>query len=181
MKIFFLSLSLLTFGLISVSSVDARDLTYRAGVGYSQMGMYVVPENGTSANAQYVQMNGVLATYGIAQDLHAGVFFGFQNKLDMSAMGVVGRYDFQRLISRDASIWNHLNLFTQVAFLTKMGRKQEAGINLQVPNLGFEVLPFERNNFALATSFGLVIDFLKKNSITMTQGQFGDVSVRYYF
>lgn len=177
------SLSLLLLGLsfllIASSSANARDLTYRLGVGYSQMSYSVRAK--AAPDSTLVQNHGLTATYGIAPDMHAGLWFGFSSNFDNAAIGPVFRYDIQRLFNRDTVVWNYLNLFVQGAFLAKVGAEQKKGITFHAPTIGFEVLPFERNNFAISTTAGLVIDFVDKNKISFTQGQFGDVSVKYYF
>jgi len=176
------SLSLLTLSLpfiFCLQSADARDLTYRLGVGYQEMSQSVRDKAATDSTL--VQLHGLSVSYGIAQDMHAGVWFGFANNFDTAAVGPYFRYDLQRMFNRDTVVWNYLNIYLQVAFLGKMGAEQKKGITLHLPTLGFEILPFERNNFAIGTSAGVVIDFVDKNKISFTQGQFGDVNVKYYF
>lgn len=181
MKNFSISLSI-SLGLIVFmhSESEARDLTYRLGVGYAQMSQSVRTPEG-AADSVLTEIHGLHVTYGIANDMHAGIWFGFASNFDVAAVGPTFRYDLQRLINRDATIWNYLNIFTQVAFLGKIGKEQKKGIALHLPYIGFEILPFERLNFALSTGAGLIIDFVDKNKFNFTQSQFGDVGIRYYF
>ncbi len=169
----------LGFGFIFIQSVQARDLTYKVGAGYAQSTIGV--KDKTTNAVTLTQLNGLQVTYGVAKDLQAGAYFGFQRNFKTAAVGPFIRYDFQRLISRDATIWKHLNLFTQVAFLTKLGSAQKKGITVQSPYLGFEILPFDQNNFALQTGAGVVFDMVDKTQISFTSGMFGDVGVKYYF
>jgi hypothetical protein len=161
------------------SAVEARDLTYRMGVGFAQQSMSFVPSGLSSGTRS--QLSGVHASYGLAADMQAGIFFGFQDSFDIAAMGPTFRYDLQRLLSRDSSIWNHLNIFSQVSFLVKFGSEIEKGVTLHLPFIGFEILPFEKNNFAISTSMGLMIDMMDETNLSFNQAQFGDLSVRYYF
>jgi hypothetical protein len=161
------------------SSIFARDLTYKFGAGYRQVSTTArVNDDGTSPG-QHV--NGLQLTYGVAHDLQIGTFFGFVSNFDFTMLGPTVRYDLQRLINRDASVWSNLHLFTEFAFFAKFGGNSKAGITLHAPYLGFEILPFGANNFAISTQAGLVIDFVKKNRIGFTQGMFGDVGIKYYF
>jgi hypothetical protein len=163
-----------------VGETQARDLTYRLGVGYAQMSQYFV-EDSQNGRRELIQLNGIQATYGIARDMQVGAWFGMKEGFDVAGAGGLFRYDFQRLFSRDASLWDHLNLFGQVAMIAKLGSEQKSGVSLHAPTLGFEIMPFTRNQLAIATSFGLVIDFGGESNMSMTQSQFGDVGIRYYF
>jgi len=172
-----------TFGFVSslavTSPAEARDLTYRLGVGYSQMS-HSVRQKGATSSA-LTEGHGLNVSYGVARDMQVGVWFGFADNFKQAALGPTFRYDLQRLINRDATIWNYLNIFTQASFLAKIGSDQKKGIALHLPYIGFEILPFERLNFAISTSAGLIIDFVDKNKLNFTQAKFGDVGVRYYF
>jgi hypothetical protein len=178
-KVFSLLASCFVTTLALNSAVEARDLTYRMGVGFAQQSMSFV-SSGLNTGTRS-QLSGVHASYGLAADMQAGIFFGFQDNFDIAAMGPTFRYDLQRLLSRDSSIWNHLNIFSQVSFLVKFGSEIEKGVTLHLPFIGFEILPFEKNNFAISTSMGLMIDLMDETNISFNQAQFGDLSVRYYF
>jgi hypothetical protein len=176
----FTTFSILSFSLVlSSTTTEARDLTYRLGVGYSQMSHSVRPKAATTS--ALTEGHGLHVTYGVATDMHAGLWFGFADNFKQAAVGPTFRYDLQRLINRDATIWNYVNIFAQVAFLGKIGSDQKKGIALHLPYLGFEILPFDRVNLAISTSAGLIVDFVDKNKINFTQSKFGDVGVRYYF
>ncbi len=164
---------------ISSISVSARDLSYRLGAGYSQMSYSVRNDGATTSSL--TQGSGINMSYGLAQDFQAGVFFGFADSFDSTAVGPYFRYDIQRLVNTDTLIWNHLNLFIQAAFLMKFGNAIKEGATIQAPTIGFEILPFERNNFAIGSQAGLIIDFVDKNKMNFTRGQLGDVFVKYYF
>ncbi|MDB5036534.1 MAG: hypothetical protein JWQ35_62 [Bacteriovoracaceae bacterium] len=170
------SLSLFVF---SYQFLEARDLTYKFGVGYQESYTTArVNDDGTSAPAH---INGLAASYGVSRELQLGAFFGFVQNFDFTMVGPTLRYNFQRLINRDATVWNNLNLFAELAFLAKFGGKSKGGITIHAPSLGFEILPFTSNNFAISTSAGLVFDFVEKNKMGFTQGLLGDLGVRYYF
>lgn len=168
------------FGLfVFVSNLQARDLTYKFGVGYQQSYTNAhVKDDGTFPSEQ---VNGLAVTYGAAQDLQLGGFFGFMPNFDFAMMGPTVRYNIQRLINRDAGIWDHLNLYVKTAFLAKFGGESKGGITIHAPYLGFEVLPFSSNHFAISSEAGLVIDFVKKNRLGFSQGLLGDLGIKYYF
>jgi len=161
------------------STLSARDLTYRLGVGYSQRSIYAVQEG--AKTGALTQLNGIEASFGLAKDMQAMAWFGFSPAMDYTATGVGFRYDLQRLFNQDASIWQNLNIFAMVDFMAKIGKDQEKGVSLRVPAIGFEVLPFDRNNFAISTNFGLLMDFGGESKLSLSGGQFGDVGVKYYF
>ena len=180
MKKFSLLLSVVSgLTLMAQEGLQARDLTYRLGVGFAQQSMSFVPKGGSVGQSS--QLSGVHASYGLAADMQAGLFFGFRDGFDVAAMGPTFRYDLHRLFSRDATIWTHLNIFSQASFLVKFGSDIEKGVTLHLPSIGFEIMPFEKNNFAVSTSFGLVMDFMDDTNFGFNQAQFGDLSFRYYF
>jgi hypothetical protein len=165
--------------LLAVSHLEARDLTYKFGVGYRQAYTNAhVKDDGTFPSEQ---VSGLQLSYGAAQDLQLGGFFGFMPNFDFAMMGPTVRYNIQRLINRDSTIWNHLNLFVATAFLAKFGGESKGGITIHAPYLGIEILPFSTNNLAISTEAGLVIDFVKKNRVGFTQGLLGDLGIKYYF
>lgn len=171
----------LSFVLLTFSSLEARDLTYKIGAGYKQIYSNGFVDDDTKTTLAPNQLNGIVLSYGIAPDLQVEGYFGFSRSFDSFATGPTLRYDFQRLISRNASIWNYLNLFTQLGFFVKAGTEVEAGIILQAPYFGFEVLPFSQNDFAIQTGAGLTVDLVEDNSLGFTDGMFGDVGVKFYF
>lgn len=176
------SLAALSFLAISFSraEVDARDLTYKFGVGYKQAytGAYV-RDNGGGTTAE--QVHGLQASFGIARDLQLGAFFGFLSDFNLLLVGPSVRYELQRLISRDAAVWNYLHLYAEAAFLGKFGKEAKAGVTLHAPYIGFEILPFSENHFAIHTGAGLVLDFGGNTEVSFTQGLLGDLGVKYYF
>ncbi|PIR23262.1 MAG: hypothetical protein COV44_03720 [Deltaproteobacteria bacterium CG11_big_fil_rev_8_21_14_0_20_45_16] len=167
--------------LVSFNFVEARDLTYKFGIGYQQMSTNGFVPDGTTRSANPEQLNGVAATYGIAKDIQVGGYFGFHRDFDSFLAGPTFRYDFERLIVRDPSVWRYLNIYGQVGFFIKAGGDVETGITLHAPTIGLEILPFESNDLAILSSAGAVIDFMEDNSIGFTNGMFGDVGVRLYF
>lgn len=177
----FLFVSGLVFLTAALSGIEARDLTYKFGVGYRQAFTNIFVGKGTHADQENVQMNGLEASYGLAKDIQVGAFYGFGGNFHRNLLGPKLRYDFHRLFNRDAAVWNHLNLFTEVSFLVKYGSRVETGITMHAPDIGFEILPFDNNNFAILTAAGLVIDMNKTNRVGFTNGMFGDVGVKYYF
>jgi|GEM_PF-3896246 len=182
MRTFYItSISILVFGLSGLaSSAQARNLTYKYGFGYQQVySNGFVADNGGGSSA--TQLNGMTATYSLAKDMQAGAYFGFERNFDAFMAGPTFRYDFQRLIHRDFSLWNHLNLFVQTALLIKAGRQTKTGLVLQVPDLGFEVFPFSNNDFSILSMAGLTVYLMEDNMIGITNGMFGDVGLRYYF
>lgn len=177
---FFSFLGLL-FVTLCFSSLEARDLTYRFGAGYQQIFTNgFVPDGGNSVGAP-TQLNGISASYGIARDMHIEAFAGFQQTFDLFVLGPGFRYDFQRLIYRDLSVWRYLNMYVKAAFMLKGGDQVETGIVMHLPYVGFEVLPFDSNNFAIHTSAGVAIDLLEDSQVGFTDGMFGDVGVKMYF
>jgi hypothetical protein len=175
-----LAFSVSTFVLFSSTSVTARDVTYKFGAGYRQAYTNALIDK-TTMVAAATQVNGLEVTYGIAKDMQAGAFFGTTGNMDATLLGPTFRYDFQRLIARDAEVWRHLNIFAEIAFLAKFGKEIKSGVTLHAPYVGFEILPFANNNFAILTAAGAAIDFVERNKIGFTQGMFGDVGVKYYF
>ena len=174
----FLSLNVLV--LIALEQAQARDLTYKIGAGYSQVFTNAfVLKDGTDGVPR--QLNGIMASYGIAQDLQVGGYFGFEDNFDHFMAGPFIRYDVHRLFNRELMMWNHLNIFVQTAFFIRTGGQVETGITLQAPYVGFEVFTFSNNFFSIQTAAGVVIDFMKDNAIGFTNGMFGDVGVKYYF
>lgn len=166
--------------LFFAQSLMARDLSYKFSTGYRQVYTSAkVPKN-TKDGTPY-QVNGVEFTYGVAKDLQIGGYAGFNEGFDFVMMGPTFRYDIQRLINREASIWQHLNLFTEIKFLAKMGGESESGITIHAPYIGAEIFPFAENNFAISSSAGLVIDFVKDNKLGFTNAMLGDLGLRYYF
>lgn len=174
-----LLLSVISFCVSGFAQVEARDLTYKVGLGYQQAftGAYVRDSGVSSAE----QIHGLQASFGIARDLQLGAYFGFLGDLDLIMVGPSIRYELQRLISRDAAVWNHLHLYTEVSFLGKFGKDAEAGVTLHAPYIGFEILPFSENHFAIHTGAGLVLDFGGNAELSFTQGLLGDLGVKYYF
>lgn len=173
------SLSILAIVSIFSTQAIARDLTYRLGIGYSQATYYYIADQGGGESLSQAQ--GLDVSYGIAKDTQVGGFFGFTNNFDITLVGATVRYDIQGLINRDSMTWNYLNIFLKGGVYAKLGTEQAKGITIHMPAFGFEILPFERNNFAVGTTFGLIWDFKKKNKINLTQAQFGDLSIKYYF
>lgn len=166
--------------LVSSSQLEARDLTYKIGVGYSQVfSNSIVPEGQDKGEPS--QFNALIGSYGIARDMQIGAFLGFQDNFDIFTVGPYFRYDVHRLLSRDFAAWNHLNIFVQTAFLVKAGDAIKTGLLLQAPYIGFEILPFSSNNFAIQTAAGVVVDLMEDNSVGFTNGIFGDLGVKYYF
>jgi len=174
-----LSFSFLALSTLVSTSIMARDLTYKFGMGYRQTTSTWVDES-TNVPTR-LQLNGVEVSYTLAQDLTVSGFFGTERNLNFMAAGPKLRYDLQRLISRDSLAWQYLHLFTEVVFLAKFGDDAKSGVTIHAPDIGFEVFPFTNNNFAILTSAGLVIDFGGRKSVGFTQGIFGDVGVKYYF
>src|SRR5258708_5178838 len=101
--------------LISIS-VEARDLSYKFGVGYREAFTTARVNDDAGPTAAPTQINGLEATYGITRDVLLGGFFGFVENFNFAMMGPTVRYNFERLINRDATIWNNLHLFTEVSF-----------------------------------------------------------------
>ncbi len=180
----YLNLSVFTaaitlFGLVSTGT-EARDLTYKFGAGYKQVFTNgFVNKAGVKQNAE--QLNGFTMSYGIARDFQIEANFAMKRNFDAFLVGPAVRYDIQRLLSESLAAWNHLNIFTQVSFLMKAGDKVKTGIVIQAPYLGFEILPFESNDFAINAAGGFAFDFMQKNMIGFTNGMFGDVGLKYYF
>jgi len=162
------------------SSSEARDLSYKFGAGYKQ-----VYTNGfvnkAGAKLGSEQLNGLSFSYGIARDFQVEATFAMKRNFDAFLVGPAIRYDIQRLLSESLAAWNHLNIYTQVAFLMKAGDEVKTGILLQAPYLGFEILPFESNDFAINASGGFAFDLMEENMIGFTNGMFGDVGIKYYF
>ncbi|MBN8555031.1 MAG: hypothetical protein J0L93_06260 [Deltaproteobacteria bacterium] len=170
-----------SLGFILLTSVThARDLTYKFGAGYRQAYTNSLVNKDTRAVTDK-QMNGLEFTYGIAKDMQIGAFFGTTGNMNASLLGPKFRYNIERLFSRDETVWKHLNIFAELAFLAKLGKEIKSGITLHAPYLGFEVFPFSENNFSILTAAGASIDFGTQNRIGFTQGMFGDVGVKYYF
>lgn len=167
-------------GVLLATSLEARDLTYKIGAGYAQMYTNSLRDKKTNTVSD-AQIHGLQASMGIARDMHIGAFFGFKPNFGAMLIGPSFRYDFQRLISRDNAIWEHVNLFGQVAFLAKLGGDYKRGITIHAPTLGVEILPFSNNNLAFHSSAGCVIDLVDKSKIGFTQGLLGDLGVKYYF
>jgi len=175
-KLFFLST---VCGLFFTTTLDARDLTYKIGAGYKQ-----VYTNGFAKGEEVsgpTQVHGLVGSYGIASDLMIEAFLGFTPNFNQFVMGPSLRYDFHRLLVREARFWEHLNLFAQASFFIKGGSDSDMGIVMQLPYVGFEIFPFSGNNFAIQTAAGVTIDLISKNRFGLTQGMFGDVGVKYYF
>ena len=176
----FISLSVFSMTLILATSAEARDLRYKIGAGYQQVySSSLVPDGGTEGAP--AQWNSIVASYGIANDMSVEATFGYAQKFNSVIVGPAFRYDIQRLLSRNFVAWEYLNIFVKGAFLLKTGKDIETGITLHLPYAGFEILPFKDNGFAISTSAGVVIDFVKDTSVGFTNSQFGDVGVRYYF
>ena len=108
-------------------------------------------------------------------------FFGMTRNFHQFMVGPSFRYDFHRALIRDSRFWEHLNIFASTSFFFKGGSEVESGVTLQLPYLGFEIFPFRDSHFAIQSSAGVTIDFVKKSMIGFTQGMFGDVGLRYYF
>lgn len=162
-----------------VLQTEARELTYKFGVGYRQATTNARVDDSKAATA--TQLNGLEGIYGISNDLYAGAFFGFEPNFNFVMVGPKLRYDIHRLINRELEIWSSLNIFVEAAFLAKFGRETKGGLTIHAPYLGFEIFPFTANNFSISTSAGLVLDFVQKNRIGFTNGMFGDVGVKYFF
>jgi len=180
----FLNLSLLaavfTLFSTSYSATEARDLTYKFGAGYKQVFTNgFVNKAGVKQGSE--QLNGLTMSYGIARDFQIEATFAMKRNFDAFMVGPAVRYDIQRLLSESLAAWNHLNIYTQVAFLMKAGDEVKTGIVLQAPYLGFEILPFESNDFAINASGGFAFDLMEENMIGFTNGMFGDVGLKYYF
>ncbi len=176
------TLGVLTSGIlmsIVATPLFARDLTYKVGLGYRQATTVQV-DKATNAERR-IQLNGLDLSLGVGPDLHLGLYFGAEPNLDFAALGPKVRYDMQRLIDRDNAVWTYLNIFLEGAFMAKFGRESKAGVTIHAPYLGFEIMPFANNGFAILTSAGAVFDFVAKNRVGFTQGMFGDVGVKYYF
>lgn len=166
--------------LSSSASVEARDLTYKFGVGYKQVFTNgFVAENGAVGGAE--QLNGIHVSYGIARDFHVDVNFATRKNFDAFVLGPSVRYEIHRLVSQSLAAWNHLNIFVQSGFMVKAGDKVKTGLVLQLPYIGFDILPFEANDFAITASAGFAFDLLEENMIGFTNGMFGDVGLKYYF
>ena len=166
--------------LVTPFSLSARLLTYKTGFGYRQAYTNAMVDQGSNT-IQSRQVNGLEITYGVAPDMQAGFYMGFLGNFDFTLFGPKFRYNIERLLSRDEGTWKYLNLFVEGAFLGKFGGKTKSGLTLHLPYMGFEVLPFADNNFAISTSAGLVVDLIQENRIGFTNGIVGDVGVKYYF
>jgi hypothetical protein len=167
-------------GASSLGSIEARDMSYKFGFGFKQ-----VYSNGfvnkNDAESGSIQLNGLNVSYGLARDFQVDVSFAVNRNFDSFILGPGIRYDIQRLLSESLAAWNYLNIFVQASFFIKSGDKVKTGVLVHAPYLGFELLPFEANDFAVQASAGLAFDFLKKNRFGFTQGMFGDVGLKYYF
>ncbi len=170
-----------SFLVLASEYASARDMTYKFGLGYRQSFTNAVVADAPGNPSEPAQINGLEANYGIAKDLAAGLFFGFTENFHFVSLGPTLRFELQRLINRESSVWDHLNIFTELKFLAKFGSEAKAGITIHAPYLGVEIFPFKENNFALGSSAGLVIDFVEKNRVGFTQGILGDLGLRYYF
>lgn len=168
--------SLLFFG---QGDLQARDLTYKYGVGYKQVSTNGFVVNGVAQEPS--QINGLSVSYGIARDMMVEGFFGMTKNFNQFMVGPSFRYDLHRLIVRDSRFWDHLNLFALASFLYKGGSDVDSGITLQLPNVGVEIFPFRDTHFAIHSSAGVNIDFVEKSEIGFTQGMFGDVGLKLYF
>lgn len=173
-------LCIVTAILVSSGSF-ARDLTYKFGVGYKQIYTNGFVDDTTKAMGAPQQLNALQFSYGLAKDFQVGAVFGFQRDFDAFMAGPSIRYDLQRLIYRDAFLWDYLNIFTQAAFLLKSGGDVKTGLTLHLPYIGFEIMPFKEVNFAIESSAGLTIDLLEKSALGFTNSMFGDVGLRFYF
>jgi len=161
-------------------ALSARDVNYKFSAGYKQV--YTngfVAESGQKLSSQ--QLNGVVASYGLAPDIHLGAYFGLERNFDAFILGPLFRYHFERLIYRNPSAWRYLNLFTDFGFFIKSGDDVETSLLIHAPSVGFEIFPFSEVDFAIETSAGLVIDLIEESMIGFTDGMFGDVGVRFYF
>jgi hypothetical protein len=170
---------LVLVGFFSIPQLEARDLTYKFGTGFRQS--YTGARVSDAGVVTAEQVSGLEVSFGFAPDLLLGGFVGFLPNVDFAMTGPSLRYNFQRLLNREASIWNHLNLYAQADFFIKFGRKSESGLTLHAPYLGFEVFPFEANHFSISSQAGLVLDFVKANRFGFTQGLLGDLGIKYYF
>jgi hypothetical protein len=158
----------------------ARDLTYKGGFGYTQVFSNSVVPKGTNQGVPR-QINGLMGSYGIANDLQLGAFLGFEKNFDHFMVGPFVRYDIHRLLNRELMLWNHLNIFIQTAFLLRAGGEVEVGLTFQAPYVGFEIFPFTNNFFSIQTAAGVVVDLMKDSAFGFTNAMFGDVGVKYYF
>src|SRR5687768_7719569 len=128
---FFVSLVLTFMAFGFFSEGEARDLTYKIAAGYRQA--YTSARVNKAKAFAPAQVNGLDASYGIAPDLQAGAYFGFEGNMDFVMVGPTLRYDIQRLFGRDPAIWDHLNLFVEAKFLAKLGKATKAGITIHAP------------------------------------------------
>jgi len=170
----------LTFAFLA-NEANARDLTYKFGVGYKQIYTNGFVDDATQAMGAPQQLNALQVSYGIAKDFQVGVLFGFQRDFNAFMAGPSLRYDLQRLIYRDAFLWDFLNIYTAAAFMLKSGGDIKTGLTVHLPYIGFEVMPFKEVNFAIESSAGLTIDLIEKSSIGFTNAMFGDVGLKFYF
>lgn len=179
LNLFVFTTALTFFALVQTKS-EARDLTYKFGAGYKQFFTNgFVDKSGAKQSSE--QLNGLSLSYGIARDFQIEASFAMKRNFEAFLVGPGLRYDIQRLLSESLAAWNHLNIYTQVSFFMKAGDEVKTGIVLHAPYLGFEILPFESNDFAINASGGFAFDLFKKNMIGFTNGMFGDVGLKYYF
>lgn len=174
------SIVFLALASLGLRSLEARDLTYKFGFGYEQISTNgFVSDQGVEGNP--VQLHGLTFAYGVANDMMVDLKVAMGKNLDNLIVGPSFRYDFQCLFSRNPASWDHVNIFVKAAFFIKTGDQVKTGITIHAPYLGFEILPFDSNHFAILTQAGVVIDFVEENMIGFTNGMFGDVGVRFYF
>lgn len=174
------------FGFGIYSQLEARDLSYKIGLGYQQVytNGFVADGLGLGEGAFHTprQVSGVAASYGLTNDMILGGFFGMTSNFNQFLVGPSFRYNVHRLLVRDSRFWQHLNIFTQASFFFKGGSDVNTGVTLQLPYVGVEVFPFRDTHFSIQSSFGLTIDLVKKSMVGLTQGAFvGDMGLRYYF
>lgn len=178
---YFLGSLLLGLGFAAVaSSLEARENSHKFGFGYRQATATWIHDD-AARSAERVQVNGIEASLGLGSDVAVGAYWGMERNMHFMMVGPKVRYDFNRLITRDTFVWQYLNFFTEVAVLAKFGGEAKGGVCIHAPDIGFEIMPFSNNGFAILTSAGFVLDFGSRSRANITQGMFGDVGVKYYF